>query len=125
VIAADSSSLIAYLEGDEGDDISIIERAISNGELAFPPPVVTELRAGAAPNDQLNLLLAETVRLPVEVGLWDRVGMHRRLLIEKGLKARFADAVVAQCCIDADVPLIARDRDYRHFERWCGLKLAR
>ena len=35
-----------------------------------------------------------------------------------------ADALIAQCCIDANVTLIARDRDYRHFERWCGLKLA-
>jgi predicted nucleic acid-binding protein len=34
------------------------------------------------------------------------------------------DALIAQCCIDADVPLIARDKDYRHFESWCGLKLA-
>ena len=40
------------------------------------------------------------------------------------LKAKLADALIAQCCIDADVPLIARDADYRHFERWCGLKLA-
>jgi predicted nucleic acid-binding protein len=124
VIAADSSSLIAYLEGESADDTALIERAIVDSELVFAPPVVTELRAGAIPNEGLELLLAEMRLIPIDAGLWDRAGRHRRLLIEKGLKARFADALIAQCCIDADVPLIARDSDYRHFERWCGLKLA-
>jgi predicted nucleic acid-binding protein len=124
VIAADSGSLIAYLEGEAADDIALIERAIADRALVFAPPVVTELLAGAVPNDELELLLAETPLIPIEPGLWDRAGRHRRLLIEKGLKARFRDAIIAQCCIDAEVPLIARDRDYRHFERWCGLKLA-
>lgn len=124
MISADSSSLIAYLEGDAGDDIDLIERAMTASELVFAPPVITELRAGAVPNDALEALLLQTPRLPLDEGLWDRAGRNRRLLLEKGLKARFADAVIAQCCIDTDVALIARDRDYRHFERWCGLKLA-
>ncbi|HWF78680.1 MAG TPA: PIN domain-containing protein [Caulobacteraceae bacterium] len=124
MISADSSSLIAYLQGESGGDIDLIERAIIDGELVFAPPVITELRAGAVPNDELETLLTQTPRLVLDDGLWDRAGRNRRLLIEKGLKARFADAVIAQCCVDADVALIARDRDYRHFERWCGLKLA-
>jgi predicted nucleic acid-binding protein len=40
------------------------------------------------------------------------------------LKAALADSLIAQCCIDADVALIARDGDYRHFAKWCGLRLA-
>jgi predicted nucleic acid-binding protein len=124
VIAADSSSLIAYLEGDSGADIDLIGQAMASDELALAPPVVTELRSGTIPNQGLDRFLARTPRLAMDDGLWDRAGRNRRLLIEKGVKARFADAIIAQCCIDADVPLIARDRDYRHFERWCGLKLA-
>lgn len=124
MISADSSSLIAFLEGEIGGDIDLLERALAEGDLVFAPPVVTELRAGAVPNDELEALLAQTPRLSLDDGLWDRAGRNRRLLIEKGLRARFADAIIAQCCIDAAVPLIARDRDYRHFERWCGLKLA-
>ncbi len=124
MIAADSSSLIAFLEGDTGADIALIEQAMTSFDLVFAPPVITELRAGAVPNADLEALLAEPRLLPIDPGLWDRAGRTRRLLIEKGLKARFPDAIIAQCCIDADVPLIARDRDYRHFERWCGLKLA-
>jgi len=57
-------------------------------------------------------------------GFWERAGESRRLILLKGLKAKLADTLVAQCCIDADVPLIARDGDFRHFAQWCGLKLA-
>ncbi len=124
MISADSSSLIAYMEGGEGVDIDLVEQAISSRELIFAPPVVAELRASAVPNEGLELLLADVQLLPLAEGFWDRVGRNRRLLIERGFKARFADALIAQCCIDADVALITRDRDYRHFERLCGLKLA-
>jgi predicted nucleic acid-binding protein len=48
----------------------------------------------------------------------------RTLILSKGLKARLADALIAQCCIDAGATLVCRDRDFRHFARWGGLKLA-
>lgn len=124
MIAVDSSSLIAFLEGHDGPDVALIERAIDARDLVFAPPVLTELRAGAIANDDLELLLSDPQVLPISDGFWERAGRARRLLIDKGLRARFADALIAQCCIDADVPLITRDQDYRHFERWCGLALA-
>jgi predicted nucleic acid-binding protein len=40
------------------------------------------------------------------------------------LLARLLDALIAQSCIDHDVMLIARDDDFRHFAKHCGLKLA-
>jgi predicted nucleic acid-binding protein len=33
------------------------------------------------------------------------------------------DVLVAQSCLDHKVPLITRDRDFRHFARLAGLKL--
>ena len=42
----------------------------------------------------------------------------------RGLKARLADALVAQSCIDHGVSLIARDADFRHFARFGRLVLA-
>jgi predicted nucleic acid-binding protein len=35
-----------------------------------------------------------------------------------------ADALIAQSCIDHEISLIARDGDFRHFAKHCGLKLA-
>lgn len=124
MIAADSSSLLGYLQGEAGADIDLIEQAIDTRELVLAPPVTTELRARAVANPALERLLAQTPVLPIEEGLRRRAGRRRRLLIERGLRARLADALVAQGCIDAGVALIARDPDYRHFARWCGLKLA-
>jgi predicted nucleic acid-binding protein len=38
-------------------------------------------------------------------------------------KAKLADTLIAQLCIDHEVPLITRDRDFSHFQKFCGLKL--
>jgi predicted nucleic acid-binding protein len=40
------------------------------------------------------------------------------------LRARLPDALIAQSCIDHDVALITRDRDFRYFAKYCGLRLA-
>lgn len=123
MIATDTSSLVAYLSGDAGEDVDRIDAAIGAGELRLPPPVLSELLS-KADQSQIGTLLSEIPLMDLVPGFWERAGQTRRALRLHGLKAALADALIAQCCIDADAPLIARDRDYRHFERWCGLKLA-
>ena len=123
MIATDTRSLVAFLAGESGDDVARIEAAIATDELVVPPPVVTELYS-KPDRSEIAPLLFEIPLMELADGYWERAGETRRLLLGKGLRAAIADALIAQCCIDADVPLIARDRDYRHFERWCGLKLA-
>jgi len=122
LIATDTSSLVAYLCGETGDDVIRIEAAISARNLRLPPPVLSELLS--KPDlSQIEGLLAQIPLMDLAEGFWRRAGLTRRVLRQRGLKAALADSLIAQCCIDADVPLIARDRDYRHFERWCGLRL--
>ena len=92
-------------------------------ELILPPPVLSELLS----KPQRSQIESALLRLPlIELtdGFWMRAGETRRVLLSRGFKAAMADALIAQCCIDTDVMLIARDGDYRHFARWCGLKLA-
>ncbi|MGA0602343.1 PIN domain-containing protein [Caulobacter sp. KR2-114] len=115
--------MVAFLSGDVGDDVVRIDRAISDGELWLPPPVVSELLSKPDAS-QIEPLLAGVPLLDISPGFWERAGRSRRAVRIEGLKAALADSLIAQCCIDADVPLITRDRDYRHFQRWCGLKLA-
>jgi predicted nucleic acid-binding protein len=69
-----------------------------------------------------NLLMMPTL-LPTE-GFWERAGAMRAKLLAKNLKARLADTLIAQSCIDYSVPLITRDADFRHFSQHCNLKLA-
>ena len=124
MIAADTSSVIGYLKGQSDPRIERLVVAIDDRALWLPPPVIAELRAGATISARLDGLLDDAPMLALMDGFWDRAGRTRRFLLAKGLKARMIDAMVAQCCIDADVSLIALDSDFSHFETHCGLKLA-
>jgi predicted nucleic acid-binding protein len=121
MIAADSSSLVCFLQGETGPDVEQVTTAISNSLLVLPPVVITEVLSG---NSSLQDILARVSHLELMPGYWERAGAARRMLREKGLKARLGDALIAQSCIDHDVPLVSRDSDFRHFARHCGLKLA-
>jgi predicted nucleic acid-binding protein len=124
VIAADTSSMIAFLAGLERSDVVKVQVAIRAEQLYLPPVVVAELLSKPANAAQADYLLQTVAILPVEDGFWERAGRSRRILLSKGLKAKLADTLVAQSCIDASVPLITDDADFRHFATHCGLKLA-
>lgn len=61
--------------------------------------------------------------LLIDDGYWKRAGDLRRSILDAGRKAKLADVLIAQSCIDHDVALITHDTDFRHFTR-AGLKLA-
>lgn len=124
MIAADSSSVIAYLEGEQTPDCAAIDLAIVNKTLCLPPPVVSEILSATGANPEIEAVLNAAPMMELSPDFWRRVGRLRRDLLELGLKARLPDAMVAQCCIDADVALITRDRDFRHYAAAGGLKLA-
>ena len=124
MIAADTSSLVAYFEGSRGSDVELIEDALSQGALCLPPVVLTELLSEPSSRAKLAPIVAEWRLLAVTSEYWFRASETRSRLIAKGLRARLPDALIAQSCIDHDVLLIARDEDFRHFAKHCGLKLA-
>ena len=123
MIALDSSSLIAYLSGVSGNDVEAVEMSLSQKQAVLPPVVLTELLSDPKLNSSVIHLLEEFPLLELLDGFWERAGQLRSRLIRQGLKARLADTLVAQACIDHDVPLITRDRDFRHFEKIEKLKI--
>ena len=124
MIAVDTSSLVNFLKGAGTPDVARVRAALQSGALRLPPPVKTEFLSGRVVGTTATELVDGVLMLPIADGFWERAGENRRLIIAKGLKAKLADTLIAQCCIDADIPLIADDGDYRHFKRWCGLQLA-
>jgi predicted nucleic acid-binding protein len=124
MIAVDTSSLVAYLTGQSGADVDRLDEAVVSGDLALPPAVVTELFSDPGSAEWAEGQLSKFPLLAPTQGFWRRAGENRRMLTKRGLKAKVADALIAQSCIDHDVALITRDRDFRHFARHCGLKLA-
>lgn len=124
MIAADTSSVIAFLQGQEGRDTQAISDALQNDSLHLPPVVVTELLSDPKASGQMRQLIGQLPLLSLSEGFWLRAGQSRQKLLQKGFKARLGDALVAQACVDNDVALIARDTDFRHFVNLCGLRLA-
>jgi predicted nucleic acid-binding protein len=123
VIAADTSSMVAFLEGDHGNDIDLIQSALDHRQLALPPVVLTELLSDPALPDRVRALLSALPILDVEPGFWDRAGLLRASVLRQKKKARVADALIAQSCLDQSSPLVTRDRDFRHFATMAKLPL--
>jgi len=89
----------------------------------LPPIVLAEaLSSPAVEQNFINFVLTLPL-LDIEDGYWRRAGDLRRSFLLEGYKAQLSDALIAQACIDKDIPLITHDADFRHFLR-AGLKLA-
>ncbi len=123
MIAADTSSMVAFLQGDPGDDADMIQSALDHQQLALPPVVLTELLSDPALPRGVRTLLAGLPMLDVEPGFWERAGVLRASVLKQKKKARVADALIAQSCLDQSAPLVTRDKDFRHFAAAAGLSL--
>src|SRR5687768_937336 len=123
MIAADTSSMIAFLQGDPGDDVEVIQSALDHQQLVLPPAVLTELLSDPSLSKSVRALLADLPILELEPGFWQRAGALRAAVLEQKKKARVADALIAQSCLDQSAVLVTRDRDFRHFARTAGLPL--
>ncbi len=115
MIALDSSSLIAYFSGEEGDDVEQVEEAFVQKLAVLPPVVLSEMLSDSELPAKVVKLIKEIPRLSVTDEYWVRVGFLRAKILSKGLKARLADTLIAQSCLDHQVPLVTRDSDFRHF----------
>lgn len=124
MIAADTSSLVAYFSGDDGADVERVTEAMATTRLVLPPVVLTEILSDPSASQLLEQDLSSLTLLEINEGYWLRAAASRRAIHRHRLKAKVADALIAQSCIDHDVPLITRDRDFRHFATHCGLQLA-
>ena len=89
----------------------------------LPPVVVTELLSDPLIGGETLNAVIGIPELEIRKGYWRRAGELRARILQLGLKARLADVLITQSCLDHDVPLITRDRDFRHFARHAGLRL--
>ena len=123
MICADTNCWIAYLAGDTGQDVEILDYAIVHDAVTMAPVVLSELLSEPALEAQDEADLCAIRLMDVMPGYWERAGKLRASLIAKRLKPKLADVLIAQICIDNDVPLITRDKDFRHFGKHAGLRL--
>jgi predicted nucleic acid-binding protein len=123
MMAADTSTWVAFLDGTVGDDTLLLDKALQDRQLVMVPVVLTELLSDPKLPPALAASLVDVPLLQIESGFWQRAGALRAKVLSKGRRARLADSLIAQNCVDAGVSLITRDRDFRAFARAAGLRL--
>ena len=123
MIAVDTSSLIAYLSDQTGSDVDLVELSLQQKNAVFPPVVVTELLSDPKLPESVVQLFLTSPKLEPGQGFWLRAGKLRTSVLAKRRKARLADCLIAQTCLDHDVALVTRDRDFRNFALVSELKV--
>lgn len=123
MIAADTSTWVAFLEGNSGEDVQLLDRALEDRHVVMVPVVLTELLSDAELPSDVAETISEVPLIEVASGYWQRAGALRAKVLAKRRKARLGDALIAQSCIDQGVPLITRDRDFRAFSEAANLNL--
>jgi hypothetical protein len=123
MIAVDTSTWIAFLQGAEGQDADLLDRALQDRQVLMVPVVLTEMLSDPKLPSGVSRTLAELPLVEVTPGYWQRAGELRAKVLARRRKARLGDALIAQSCIDHGISLLTRDRDFRAFANAAGLDL--
>ena len=123
MIAADTSTWVAYLEGGADEDTLLLDRALEDRQVVMVPAVLTELLSDPKLPSGVAKTLSEVPLMEIGSGYWQRAGGLRAKALGKRRKARLGDALIAQSCIDQGVALVTRDRDFRAFAEAAGFDL--
>lgn len=122
-VVVDTSVWIDFFAGKES---RALEEALGHGAVILPPLVVAELVTGATTPRQratVGELLQDAPVHETPLSHWIEVGDLRRTLARKGLNVTVPDAHVAQCAIDRDAVLLARDDVFALIARHVPLRL--
>jgi len=123
MIAADTSTWVAFLEGGGGKDADLLDKALEDRQVLMVPAVLTELLSDPKLPSGVAETLTEVPLIGIGPGYWQRAGALRAKVLTKHRKARLGDALIAQCCLDEGVALLTRDRDFRNFAEAAGLDI--
>lgn len=123
MIAADTSTWVAFLQGELGDDVQFLDNALDDRQVLMVPVVLTELLSDPKLPVNVARTLSQVPLMEIAPGYWERAGTLRARVLAKRRKARLGDALIAQVCIDRDISLLTRDRDFRAFAEAAGLHL--
>ena len=124
MIAADTSTWIAFIQGERGKDVELLDAALADRQVLMAPAVLAELLSDPKLPAAIADSLSNIPLIEIADGYWARVGGLRSKVLGKARKARLGDALIAQSCIDRQIPLLTRDRDFRAFADAANLKLA-
>lgn len=93
----------------------MLDQALNDRIAVLPPPVLAEILSEPTQDHEAEVFILGLPLLEIRDGYWERVGRLRSSVLARGLKARLADALIAQVCLDHGIALVTRDHDFRHF----------
>jgi predicted nucleic acid-binding protein len=123
MICADTSSLIAFINGNGERDVELVAEALAQNLLVLSPVSVAELLSDPNLPSPLQETIIQIPRLGITPGYWERAGRLRAQLIRHHYRPKIPDTLIAQPCLDYRVPLLTRDKDFAPFQRLSGLRL--
>ena len=123
MIAADTSTWVAFLQDEPGADVAVLDRALEDRQVLMLPAVLTEILSEPKLHPHVAAHLVELPLLETTDGYWRRAGQLRARVLARRRRARLGDALIAQSCVDHRVSLLTRDRDFIAFAQTAGLDL--
>ena len=94
MIAADTSTWVAFLEGGAGGDAHLLDKALEDRQVAMVPVVLTELLSDPKLPSCVAKALSEVPLIEIEAGYWQRAGVLRAKVLAGRRKARLGDALI-------------------------------
>lgn len=83
MIAADTSTWVAFLEGERGDDAQLLDKALEDQQVLMVPVVLTELLSDPSLPSGVANSLSEVPIIEIEPGYWQRAGALRAKVLSK------------------------------------------
>jgi predicted nucleic acid-binding protein len=123
MIAADTSTWIAFLQGAGGEDVDLLDRALQDRQVLMVPVVLTEVLSEPRLPSAVAESLSQLPLIEIADGYWQRAAELRARVLAKRRKPRLGDVLIAQSCVDRGIALLTRDRDFRAFAEAASLDL--
>ncbi|MGZ3693933.1 MAG: PIN domain-containing protein [Bdellovibrionota bacterium] len=120
-VVTDATPWIDYFSGKK---CAPLELALEAGVVSVPPLVQTELLGNSLEvRDRKTLegLLRPIMIDKLHPEHWQRAGLLKAQLEEKGIFLSARDAHVVQCCIDQEAVLLSSDPLFRAIQKTCGV----
>jgi predicted nucleic acid-binding protein len=124
MIAADTSTWVAFLQEQSGQDVELLAEALDNHQLVMVPAVLTELLSAVDLPQDAAAYLRLIPRIALHPEYWENAGLLRAKILARGRRARLGDALIAESCLAEGIRLLTRDHDFRVFVEAAGLQLA-
>lgn len=121
---ADTSIWVDHFLGKSGADLEHFKNALHEGRIVMAPVVLAELLSSKKMPSIVESLLLEVPFATPGPNFWKKAGLLRRLLAKQGINASLADCLIAQSCLEKNLPLLTRDKTIKKFAHKIELLLA-